>query len=115
MYNITKNTYQNKTIPKWLKLYNISNEPIEGLEVLKLLQLPKVPLTKFNEGYISKDELKEQYYRGLESRGQHLIGTDYRDSIMVCACKTYGHADNCPIPYLKDYLALKKFTLEKYN
>lgn len=97
-------------------MHNISNEPIEGLKPLKLLQLPKLHLLKFTKGEITKDELEEQYFRGLDSRGQHLIGVDYGSgSVMVCGCNTYRHSDTCPIPYLKKYLKIKNIKIEKYD
>lgn len=114
MYELTKAMYPRKTIPKHLKALNISSEVITGLKVDKLLQLPPVYLKQFQNNEISKEKLEEQYLRGLESRGQHLLSMDYREAILVCGCKSYKHGDECPIPYLKKYMALKKHEIERY-
>ena len=104
MYELIKSDYEKKTIPAHFKIYNITNEKVEGLKEAKLLQLPKLFLAKFNNGTITKEELEEQYYRGLESRGQHLISLDYGNfTVMLCDCKTYNHSDGCPMQYLKKY------------
>lgn len=114
MYELTKTMYPKKTISKYYKILNISNEEIAGLRVDKLLQLPAIYLKQFQNNEISKEKLEEKYFRGLESRGQHLISVDYREAILVCGCKTYKHSDECPMPYLKKYMALKKHKIERY-
>lgn len=115
MLELTNKMYKTKQIPAYFEIYNISNEKIEGLKDLKLLQLPRFDLAKFEKGETSKEALEEQYFRGLESRGQHLIGVDYgRSAVMVCGCKTYKHSDSCPMPYLKKYMKKKNFEIERY-
>ena len=114
MYELTKTMYHRKTIHKSYKVINISNEEIAGLKMDKLLRLPPIYLKQFQNNEISKEKLEEQYLRGLESRKQHLISSDYRGVILVCGCKTYKHSDECPIPYLKKYMALKKHEIERF-
>jgi hypothetical protein len=115
MQELIKSEYEKVDIPAHFEVYNVSNEKIEGLKDLKLLQLPKLHLMKFTKGKINKKELEEQYFRALDSRGQNLIGIDYGScSIMVCSCETYKHKDSCPIPYLKKYMKIKNFEIEKY-
>jgi len=115
MYELTKKMYLTKQIPKHFEVINISNEPIVGLKVDKLLQLQPFYLKQFADGDISKEKLEEQYLRVLEARGQHLISVDYRGKILVCSCKTYKHSDSCPMPYLKNYMALKNHEIERYT
>jgi hypothetical protein len=70
---------------------------------------------KFEKGKITKQELEEQYFRGLDSRGQHLISVDYGVcSVMVCNCNSYRHSDKCPMPYLKKYLKIKNVEVDRY-
>ena len=115
MFEIIKEDYLKETFPTHYGLYNISNVPIEGIKYVKLLQLPKLHLLKFEKGKITKKELEEQYFRGLDSRGQHLISVDYGCcDIMVCNCDSYKHSDSCPMPYLKKYLKIKNHTIDKY-
>jgi len=116
MQYIIKKDYLIKTFPAHFDMYNISNEPIDGLKYLKLLQLPRLHLMKFEKGKISKRELEEQYFRGLDSRGQHLISVDYGScAVMVCNCESYKHSDSCPILYLKKYLKIKNVKIDKYE
>lgn len=115
MLELTKKDYLKQIIPTHYEVYNLSNEPMEGLKTTKLLQLPKLHLLKFKKGNITKKELEEQYFRALDSRGQHLISVDYGScSVMVCGCDTYRHRDTCPIPYLKKYLKVKNIVIDKY-
>lgn len=115
MLELIKKDYNRIITPAHFDVYYISNEPIEGLKPVKLLQLPKLHLLKFTKGEITKDELEEQYFRGLDSRGQHLISLDYGSySVMVCGCDTYRHSNSCPVPYLKKYLQIKNIKIEKY-
>lgn len=114
MYELTKAMYPRKTIPKHFKVLNISNEVIADLKMDKLLQLPPIYLKQFQNGEISKEILEDQYLRVLEARGQHLISVDYHGVILVCGCKTYKHSDECPMPYLKKYMALKKHKIEAF-
>ena len=116
MQELIKKDYFKETFPTHFDVYNISNEPIDGLKELKLLQLPRLHLAKFKKGMITKEELEEQYFRGLDSRGQHLISVDYGScSVMVCSCESYKHNDSCPIPYLKKYLKIKNIQIDKYE
>lgn len=116
MLELTKKDYLNKDLPAHYEVYNISNEPIESLKTLKLLQLPKLHLMKFEKGKITKKELEEQYFRGLDSRGHHLISVDYGScSVMVCNCESYKHSDISPMPYLKKYLKIKNVKIDKYE
>ena len=115
MYELTKSMYPKKTIPKHFKALNISNEVITDLKVDKLLQLPPIYLKQFQNKEIPKEKLEEKYFRVLEARGQHLISLDYRGVILVCGCKTYKHNDECPMPYLKKYMALKRHEIERYT
>ena len=115
MLELINKDYQNASIPIHFEVYNISNESIDGLKSLKILQLPKLHLLKYKKGNITKKELEEQYFRALDSRGQHLISVDYGScSVMVCGCDTYRHRDTCPIPYLKKYLKVKNIVIDKY-
>jgi len=117
MLELIKSDYQNKKaeIPTHFETYYVSSEKIEGLKNLKLLQLPRLHLMKFKKGQIDKKELEEQYFRALDSRGQNLLGVDYGScSVMVCGCETYKHSDTCPMPYLKKYMKIKNFEIEKY-
>jgi len=115
MYQLIKKDYGKVDIPAHFKVYNISNEKIEGLQDLKLLQLPKLHLLKYEKKQITKEELEEQYFRGLESRGQHLISVDYNSAIMVCNCSSYAHKNSCAMKYLKKYMKLKNHSIEKYQ
>jgi len=116
MLELTKKEYENQTLPAHYEVYNLSNEPMEGLKTTKLLELPRLHRMKFEKGNITKKELEEQYYRGLESRGQHLISVDYGScTVMVCGCETCNHDDNCAMGYLKKYMKLKNHTIEKYD
>ena len=116
MLELTKINYTNQTIPSHYDIYNISHEPIDDLRVAKILQLSKILLLKFSKDKITKKEMEEQYFRGLDSLGQHLIATNYGTcSFIVCGCKTYNHYNTCPIPYLKKYLKKKNVEIEKYE
>jgi len=116
MQEIIKSDYEKQTFPEHYDVHNVSNEPIDGLKYLKLLQLPKIHLMKFEKGKITQEELEEQYFRGLDSRGQHLISVDYGVcSVMVCSCESYEHDDKCAMKYLKKYMALKNHEIEKYG
>ena len=116
MQEIIKEDYLKETFPTHYDLYNVSSEPIDGIKYLKLLQLPKLHLMKFEKGKITKKELEEQYFRGLDSRGQHLIGVDYGAcAVVVCNCESYKHSDSCPMPYLKKYLKMKNIEIDKYE
>jgi len=116
MLELIKKDYNRVMIPEHFDVHNISSEHINGIKYLKLLQLPKLHLMKFEKGKITKKELEEQYFRGLDSRGQHLISVDYGScSVMVCNCMSYDHSDSCPIPYLKKYLKMKNITIDKYD
>ena len=115
MYTMTLKDYEKQSFPEHFEIYNISDTKIEGMKDLKLLQLPKLHLLKFKKGQISKEELQEQYYRGLDSRGASLIGVDYGScALMICQCENYKHSDTCPIPYLTKYMKKKIFEVEKY-
>lgn len=115
MQQLISKDYRNQTLPSHFDVYNVSNEPIDALKVAKILQLPAGLLLKFNEKSITKEELEEQYFRGLDSLGQHLIATTYGSgSVIVCNCKSYRHSGACPIPYLKKYLKKKNVEIEKY-
>lgn len=116
MLELTKTDYPNQKIPSHYEVYNISHEPIDDLKVAKILQLSKILLLKFSKDKITKKEMEEQYFRGLDSLGQHLIATNYGScSVVVCSCETYKHSDTCPIPYLKKYLKKKNVEIEKYE
>jgi len=116
MLEIIKKDYLKHTLPAHFDIYNISNEPIDEIKYLKLLQLPRLYLMKFEKGKITKKELEEQYFRGLDSRGQHLISVDYGScAVMVCTCESYNHNDNCAMQYLKKYMKLKNHIIEKYD
>ncbi len=116
MLELIKQDYLKQTLPAHYDLYNISNEPMDELKYLKLLQLPKLHLIKFEKGKITKKELEEQYFRGLDSRGQHLISVDYGScTVMVCNCENYKHSDSCAMQYLKKYMKLKNHIIEKYD
>ncbi|MGB5792134.1 hypothetical protein [Poseidonibacter sp.] len=115
MLELIKKDYTNRILPAHYEIYNISNEQIEGLKETKLLQLPRLHYRKFKKGVITTKELEKQYFRGLDSRGQHLISVDYGAcSVIVCGCDTYKHNDTCPIPYLKKYLKIKNMKIDKY-
>jgi len=115
MQELINKDYKSVSIPDHFEVYNISNESIDGLKPQKLLQLPKLHLIKFKKGNITKKELEEQYFRALDSRGQHLISIDYGScSVMVCGCETYKHTHTCPMPYLKKYLRVKNIDIDKY-
>ena len=114
IYTVILKDYESKKVPRGYKIYNISDIKINNLEDSKLLQLPKLYLSKFNQEQISKDELEEQYFRKLDSRGQHLISVDYNNCMLVCDCNTYRHKNNCPISYLKKYMLLKNSKVEKF-
>ena len=116
MKEIIKKDYLKETFPTHFDVYNISSEPIDGIKYLKLLQLPKLYLMKFEKGKITKKELEEQYFRGLDSRGHHLISVDYGScAVMVCNCESYKHSDTCAMQYLKKYMKLKNHIIEKYD
>ena len=116
MLELIKRDYLQQTLPAHFEAYNLTNEPIKELKTTKLLELPKLHLMKFKKGKITKEELEEQYYRGLESRGQHLISVDYGScSVMVCGCDSYSHNDDCAMKYLKKYMKLKNHTIERYE
>lgn len=116
MLELIKKDYNKIMIPEHFSVYNISNEHINGIKYLKLLQLPKLHLMKFEKGKIPKKELEEQYFRGLDARGQHLISVDYGScAVMVCNCESYNHNDNCAMQYLKKYMKLKNNIIEKYD
>jgi len=116
MLEIIKKDYEKETFPTHYDLYNVSSESIDGIKYLKLLQLPRLHLMKFEKGKITKQELEEQYFRCLDSRGQHLISVDYGScSVMVCNCENYKHSDSCPISYLKKYLKIKNVKIDKYE
>ena len=116
MLELIKQDYLKQTLPAHYDLYNISNEPIDRIKYLKLLQLPRLHLMKFEKGKITKKELEEHYFRCLDSRGQHLINVDYGScSVMVCNCKSYKHDYNCAMGYLKKYMKLKNHIIEKYE
>lgn len=116
MLELTKKDYLNQTLPSHFEVYNLSSEPIKGLKTTKLLELPRLHRIKFEKGKITKKELEEQYYRGLESRGQQLISVDYGScTVMVCGCETYKHDDNCAMEYLKRYMKLKNHIIERYE
>ncbi len=114
IYSVILQDYINKKIPKAFQRYNVSDIKIDDLQDSKLLQLPKLHLLKLKKEQISKDELEEQYFRGLDSRGQHLISTDYNNCILVCNCENYRHKKSCPIPYLKKYMLMKNCKIEKF-
>lgn len=115
MLELIKSDYNKVMIPAHFDAYNISDKHINGLKPLKLLQLPKLHLMKYDKGKITQQELKEIYFKSLDSRGQHLISIDYGScAVMVCNCDTYDHNDRCPMPYLKEYMALKNHEIEKY-
>jgi len=116
MLELIKKDYLSQTLPAHYEVYNLSNEPMECLKTTKLLELPRLHLMKFKKGKITKKELEEQYFRGLDSRGQHLISVDYGScAVMVCNCKSYKHSDNCAMKYLKDYMKLKNHIIERYD
>ncbi len=116
MVELIKKDYNKVMLPSHFEAYNISHEHINGLKPIKLLQFPKLQFMKYEKEKISKKELEEQYFRSLDSRGQHLISTDYGScSVMVCTCDTYEHSDSCPMPYLKKYLKIKNIEVDRYE
>ncbi len=116
MLELIKKEYEKQTLPAHYEVYNLTNEPMKDLKVTKLLELPRLHRMKFEKGKITKQELEEQYLRGLESRGQHLISVDYGScTVMVCGCNSYKHVDNCAMQYLKKYMKLKNHIIEKYE
>jgi len=114
IYYLTKTQYQTQFIPKHYKIYNISYEPINGIEFIKELQFTKIVNLKLKKGTISNSELEEAYFRNLDARGQHLINTDYNNNILICDCEGEEHKENCPTTLLIKYMALKNLNMEKY-
>lgn len=116
MQELIKSDYEKEIFPTHFEIYNVSHENIDDLKIAKILQLSKMLLLKYKKKMLTKKELEEQYFRGLDSLGQHLIATNYGAcSVIVCECETYKHSDTCPIPYLKKYLKKKNVEIDRYE